>query len=37
MPLSHEDDEEQGVTTQEIVRSMGQASVGTGEMTMDIA
>ncbi|MCJ2083591.1 methyl-accepting chemotaxis protein [Methylobacterium sp. J-090] len=29
--------EEQGVTTQEIVRNMGQASAGTGAMTQDIA
>ncbi len=29
--------EEQGVTTQEIVRNMGQASAGTGAMTRDIA
>ena len=29
--------EEQGVTTQEIVRSMVQASAGTSEMTTDIA
>ena len=29
--------EQQGVTTQDIVRSMGQASTGTGMMTADIA
>ena len=28
--------EEQGLTTQEIVRNMGQASAGTGAMTTDI-